>query len=199
VGKEIVFFFEAYCRTFYGFFFTIYSFAVIFLTGITFLVKEKAKGESYNLLYVFNTMYAWFSLIVLMFYVLELFLAWYGQNPYEWYAFTDQSAPSNLKWFYLKFLFVSIVPFIFFIRKIRINRRITIVVLIITHANYLLAYIERFFIDYLPSSWSTYYEDSFLEKIALTFCFLVLFASVYWVAVKRKKLPYPSLILTTRV
>jgi molybdopterin-containing oxidoreductase family membrane subunit len=169
------------------------------LIGATFLVKGKTRGEIYNLLYVFNTMYAWLSLIVFISFIIELFLAWYGQNPYEWYAFKDQSAPLNLKRFYLKFLVVSIVPFIFFGRKVRINRGITIVVLIITNASYWLAYIKRFFIEYLSSSWSTYYEDPLIEKIAMTFSFLVLFASVYWIALKRKNLPYPSLILINRV
>lgn len=194
-----MFFFETYCQTFNVFFFNIYTFAVVALVGATFLIKEKVKGECYNLLYVFNTIYAWLSLIVFMFYISDMLSAWYWQNPYEWYIFKDQSVPINLKWFYLKILFISIVPFIFFIRKIRINRMIIVGALVIMYANYWLAYLKNFFIDYLPSSWSTYYEYSISEKIVMTCCFLAFFASVYWVAVKRKKLPYPSLIFTNRV
>ncbi|MDN3654473.1 hypothetical protein QWZ08_02480 [Ferruginibacter paludis] len=172
---------------------------MIFLIGTTFLVKGKIKGESYNLLYVFNTMYAWLSLIVFTSYIIGLFLAGYGQNPYEWYAFTDQSKSLNLKWFFLKFIVLSIVPFIFFIRKIRIHRVITLAILVIINVKYWLTYMQNFFRDYQPAAWSIHYEDSLSEKIAMTFCLLVLFVSVYWVALKRKKLPYPSLIFTNRV
>jgi hypothetical protein len=194
-----VFFVETYCRMFNVFFFDIYTFSVVALIAITLFVKEKSKGESYNLLYVFNTMYAWLSFTVFVFYVADLFLAWYGQNPYEWYAFKDQSVPLNLKSFYLKILFISIVPFIFFIRKIRVNRTFIVSALVIMYANYSFAYMKNFFIDFLPSSWSVYYGYSFLQKIAMAFCFVVLFATVYWAAVKRKKLPYPSLILNSGV
>ncbi|CAN5500059.1 hypothetical protein BH11BAC5_BH11BAC5_22800 [soil metagenome] len=190
---------EAYCRTFYGFFFNIYTVIVIILIGATFLLKEKKARESYNFLYVFNTIFAWLSLIVFMFYVVGLFLSWYGQNPYEWYAF--KSTSTNFGWmeFYLGYFLTTITPFIFFIRKTRVSRKFTIAVVIITHANFLLAYVQNFFRDYQPAAWSTYYEDPWIEKIAKTFFLLIFFAVFYWFANKRKKLPYPSLILNNGV
>jgi molybdopterin-containing oxidoreductase family membrane subunit len=103
-------------------------------------------------------------------YITELFIAWYGQNPYEWYAFKENRANlfSPYGWSYWLMMFCNVVsPQMFWFKKLRRNIAFTFFMSIIVNIG---MWYERFVIivtstyrDYLPSSWSTYYSPSIWE------------------------------------
>ncbi|MFT3681933.1 MAG: polysulfide reductase NrfD [Ferruginibacter sp.] len=103
-------------------------------------------------------------------YITELFIAWYGQNPYEWYTFKENRANlfSPYGWSYWLMMFCNVVsPQMFWFRKLRRNIAFTFFMSIIVNIG---MWYERFVIivtstyrDYLPSSWSTYYSPSIYE------------------------------------
>jgi Ni/Fe-hydrogenase subunit HybB-like protein len=103
-------------------------------------------------------------------YLTELFIAWYGQNPYEWYAFSQNRANlfSPYGWSYWLMMFCNVVsPQLFWSRKLRRNITVTFFMSIIVNIG---MWFERFVIivtsvyrDYIPSSWSTYYSPSIWE------------------------------------
>ena len=101
----------------------IYQFAVILLLTGT-LFNNKIKTESYNFLYVFNTLIVWSYLFSFLAYGAELFIAWYGQNPYEWYAFKEGGRP--WKWLSIINLLSSLMALLMFFRKLRISRWFTL-------------------------------------------------------------------------
>src|SRR6188768_2530446 len=103
-------------------------------------------------------------------YITELFIAWYGQNPYEWWAFSENRANlfSPYGWSYWLMMFCNVVsPQLFWSRKLRRNITVTFFMSIIVNIG---MWFERFVIivtsvyrDYLPSSWSTYYTPTIYE------------------------------------
>jgi Ni/Fe-hydrogenase subunit HybB-like protein len=103
-------------------------------------------------------------------YLTELFVAWYGQNPYEWWAFSQNRVNINSPygWSYWLMMFCNVVsPQMFWSRKLRRNIGFTFFMSIIVNIG---MWYERFVIivtstyrDYLPSSWSTYYSPSIYE------------------------------------
>src|SRR6478672_3416091 len=94
-------------------------------------------------------------------YLTELFIAWYGQNPYEWYAFKENRANlfSPYGWSYWLMMFCNVVsPQLFWSRKLRRNITVTFFMSIVVNIG---MWYERFVIivtsiyrDFLPSSWS---------------------------------------------
>jgi molybdopterin-containing oxidoreductase family membrane subunit len=125
-------------------------------------------------------------------YLTELFIAWYGQNPYEWYAFSQNRANlfSPYGWSYWLMMFCNVVsPQLFWSRKLRRNITVTFFMSIIVNIG---MWFERFVIivtsvyrDYLPSSWSTYYSPSiweigfYLGTFGLFFTCFFLFAKYF--------------------
>jgi molybdopterin-containing oxidoreductase family membrane subunit len=125
-------------------------------------------------------------------YLTELFIAWYGQNPYEWYAFSENRANlfSPYGWSYWLMMFCNVVsPQLFWSRKLRRNIAVTFFMSIIVNIG---MWYERFVIivtsvyrDYLPSSWSTYYSPSiweigfYLGTFGLFFTCFFLFAKYF--------------------
>lgn len=103
-------------------------------------------------------------------YLTELFIAWYGQNPYEWYAFSQNRANlfSPYGWSYWLMMFCNVVsPQLFWSRKLRRNITVTFFMSIVVNIG---MWYERFVIivtslyrDFLPSSWSTYYSPTIYE------------------------------------
>ncbi len=102
-------------------------------------------------------------------YITELFISWYGQNPYEEAAFKnrwDLSTPYG--WAYWLMMSCNVIaPQFFWFRKLRRNLVFTFFMSIIVNVG---MWFERFVIivtsiyrDYLPSSWSTYYAPSIWE------------------------------------
>jgi Ni/Fe-hydrogenase subunit HybB-like protein len=103
-------------------------------------------------------------------YLTELFIAWYGQNKFEWYAFSQNRANpfSPYGWSYWSMMICNVIsPQIFWFRKLRRNIAVTFIMSIVVNIG---MWFERFVIivtslyrDYLPSSWSQYYTASIWE------------------------------------
>ncbi len=103
-------------------------------------------------------------------YLTELFIAWYGQNEYEWWAFRQNRVNlfSPYGWAYYGMMFCNVVsPQIFWSKKLRRNVTFTFFMSVLINVG---MWFERFVIivtsvyrDFLPSSWSTYYSPSIWE------------------------------------
>jgi Ni/Fe-hydrogenase subunit HybB-like protein len=103
-------------------------------------------------------------------YLTELFIAWYGQNPYENFAFFQNRANifSPLGWSYYIMMGCNVLsPQIFWFRKFRRNIVLTFFMSVIINIG---MWFERFVIivtsiyrEYLPSGWSTYYTPTIWE------------------------------------
>jgi hypothetical protein len=173
----------------------VYQIAVILLLSGT-LFKNKIKTESYNLLYVFNTLAAWSSLFLLLSYGFELFIAWYGQNPYEWYAFKKDTAGIELKLILIINLLSFVLGLLLFFRKLRINRFFTLLFFLSSCGfiyERVVIFITSLYRDYLPSSWSTYYDPVHSGYVYAEI--ILLFVLVYVWAKKKGRLPFPSVFL----
>lgn len=125
-------------------------------------------------------------------YLTELFIAWYGQNPYEWWAFSENRANlfSPYGWSYYGMMFCNVVsPQLFWSRKLRRNILFTFFMSVLINVG---MWFERFVIivtsiyrDYLPSSWATYYSPSiwevgfYLGTFGLFFTCFFLFAKYF--------------------
>jgi molybdopterin-containing oxidoreductase family membrane subunit len=103
-------------------------------------------------------------------YLTELFIAWYGQNPYENFAFFQNRANlfSPLGWSYYIMMGCNVLsPQIFWFRKMRRNLVVTFFMSVIVNIG---MWFERFVIivtsvyrEYIPSGWSTYYTPTIWE------------------------------------
>lgn len=196
---------ESYWYLFAGTFTNCYSIAIFLLT-ILYLIKNNWRGEIINWVYVFNTVMVWTGLINLLLLAKELFVAWHGQNPYEWYTFkeneTDIFRPYT--WgYWLMLCFGYLLPQLCWIRKLRMNLLFTFLISIITGIGIwyerIVIFITSMYRDYLPSSWSTYKVGSweaFIKLLAGCICVLGVTTATYWLSNKRKKLPYKSAILS---
>ncbi len=125
-------------------------------------------------------------------YLTELFIAWYGQNPYELAAFFENRGNifSPYGWSYYLMMFCNVVsPQLFWSKKLRRNITVTFFMSIIVNIG---MWYERFVIivtsvyrDFLPSSWSTYYSPSiyeigfYLGSFGLFFTCFFLFAKYF--------------------
>jgi molybdopterin-containing oxidoreductase family membrane subunit len=99
-----------------------------------------------------------------------LFVAWYSQNTYEWWAFRENRVNifSPYGWAYYGMIFCNVVsPQLFWSRKLRRNPLFTFFMAVLVNVG---MWFERFVIivtsiyrDYLPSSWTTYYSPSIWE------------------------------------
>ncbi|HQD10456.1 MAG TPA: polysulfide reductase NrfD, partial [Flavihumibacter sp.] len=124
-------------------------------------------------------------------YITELFISWYGQNPYEMAAFKnryDLSTP--YAWSYWLMMSCNVIaPQFFWFRKLRRNLLFTFFMSIIVNVG---MWFERFVIivtsvyrDYIPSSWSTYYAPTiwevgfYLGTFGLFFTCFFLFAKFF--------------------
>ncbi|MEO6327795.1 MAG: NrfD/PsrC family molybdoenzyme membrane anchor subunit [Ginsengibacter sp.] len=125
-------------------------------------------------------------------YLTELFMAWYGQNQYEWWAFSQNRANlfSPYGWAYYGMMFCNVVsPQLFWSRKLRRNILFTFFMSVLINVG---MWFERFVIivtsiyrEYLPSGWSTYYSPSiwevgfYLGTFGLFFTCFFLFAKFF--------------------
>ena len=103
-------------------------------------------------------------------YLTELFVAWYGANEYESFAFMQNRLNLNspLGWSYWIMMTCNVLsPQIFWIRKMRRNLTVTFFMSIVVNIG---MWFERFVIivtsvyrDYLPAAWSIYYRPTIWE------------------------------------
>jgi hypothetical protein len=95
-------------------------------------------------------------------YVMELFIAWYSGNPYEWQTFVNRAWNGDYTWAYWVMITCNLfLPQLFWIRWCR--QTPGFVLLVVTCINVGMWY-ERFVIivqslhhDFLPASWGRYY------------------------------------------
>ncbi len=103
-------------------------------------------------------------------YLTELFIAWYGQNKYEQFAFFENrlNLSSPYGWSYWLMMACNVIsPQIFWSSKMRRNLTVTFFMSIIVNIG---MWFERFVIivtsvyrDHLPSSWGYYYSPTIWE------------------------------------
>ena len=93
-------------------------------------------------------------------YAMEFFIAWYGGNPYEMFAFLNR-ALGPYAWAYWTMVACNVVvPHLFWFRKCRTTPWMMVVICVLVNVG---MWMERFVIivaslsrDYLPSSWRMY-------------------------------------------
>ena len=176
-------------------FLMLYQFIVVLLLIGT-LFKNNIKTESYNLLYVLNTLAAWWcSLYVFLAYGTKLFMAWYGQNAYEWYAF-NSNVPDRC-WTLISI--ISILSFLLgllmFFRKLRIKRWFTLLFFLSNCSFFferMVIFITSLYRDYLPSSWSAYSEHPYSRYLFSYALIILSLVVIYLWAKKKGRLPFPS-------
>ena len=103
-------------------------------------------------------------------YMTELFIAWYGANPYENFAFMQNRLNLNSPygWAYWIMMGCNVLsPQLFWFRKMRRSLIVTFFMSILVNIG---MWFERFVIivtsvyrEYLPSAWSTYYRPTIWE------------------------------------
>ena len=99
-------------------------------------------------------------------YGMEFFIAWYGGNPYEKYAFMNR-AFGPYWWSYWSMITCNVItPHLFWFKKVRQNMVIVFIISIFVNIG---MWFERFVIivtslhrDYLPSSWG-YFRPSWVD------------------------------------
>lgn len=186
-----------YSQYFANPFLVFYAFAVLLLITLV-IIKNKFTPEAKNCLYVFNTIMGYMSVVNLFFLAGELFIAWYGESSYELYAFSERIFvnPVNI---YTLILLQHLLGLFFLSKKFRLRIWFVITFLIVLNAGTIYSWLLQFDKDYLPSNWSVYYSETFLQKLfKWTLMPLVLFFT-YWLLHKRNKLPHPSLFLKNDV
>ncbi|MBN8788296.1 MAG: polysulfide reductase NrfD [Terrimonas sp.] len=101
-------------------------------------------------------------------YLTELFIAWYGANPYEYDIFFKYRIAGAYGWSYWLMMTCNVIsPQLFWFKKLRRNIGFTFFMSIVVNVG---MWFERFVIivsslyrDYLPSSWSLYYRPTIFE------------------------------------
>lgn len=182
----------------------VYPLATLACIMFYWMLKNKWKQEMINWLYVFNTGMLLLTLLNLIFFLIQLFNAWYEQNPYEWYAFKENRANifTPYGWSYwLQLAVIILLPQLLWFKKWRKSIIMTLLIIFFTSLGIwferLVIYITSAYRDFLPSSWSIYYdaESLFLTFVVTLLCFIIISAIIYFIFYKRKKLPFQSAIL----
>ena len=111
-------------------------------------------------------------------YAMEFFIAWYGGNPYERYAFMNR-AFGPYWWAYWAMISCNVIcPQLFWFRAVRRNMIVVFIISIFVNVG---MWFERFVIivtslhrDYLPSSWS-YFTPSWVDVLTFVGSFGLFF------------------------
>ena len=135
-------------------------------------------------------------------YAMEFFIAWYGANPYEGFAFINR-AFGHYAWAYWIMISCNVlIPQLFWSKKLRRNLVVVMIVSITTNIG---MWFERFVIvvtslsrDYLPSSWAYFHPTwvdvcTFLGSFGLFFTLFLLFIRFLpFVAMSEVKIVMPA-------
>ncbi|HSQ54174.1 MAG TPA: quinol:electron acceptor oxidoreductase subunit ActD [Gemmata sp.] len=118
-------------------------------------------------------------------YIMELFIAWFSGNPYEWQIFKNRAWEGDYNWAYCTMMTCNvIIPQVFWFRWCR--QTPWFVLIVVTFVNVGMWY-ERFVIivqslhhDFLPASWGQYYPTwvdwmQMVGDFGLFFTFTLLF------------------------
>ncbi len=127
------------------------------------------------------------GLIVAYGYAMETFMAWYGGNKFERFAFYNRAFGPYCFFYWMLILCNIAIPQLLWFRRFRDNVAILFVISLIVNMG---MWLERFVIvvtslhrDFLPSSWGMYYPTkwdwaTFVGTIGLFFALLFLFIRV---------------------
>jgi molybdopterin-containing oxidoreductase family membrane subunit len=160
---------------------------VVFLIVLLFCKKARTRTNIYlnkaNLIIVF---------------VLLLNIIWVGQETIECYVASRKESAENIvssfrhncfSRFIGTFLFAFIFQAIFFFNRQRTKISLTIVSILMLTVIYnyerIVIFITNLYRDYLPSSWSVYYDNS---NIYWTIIATILYFVICWTNYKRKPL-----------
>jgi Ni/Fe-hydrogenase subunit HybB-like protein len=155
------------------------------------VTRKVFKLENYITIYhieLMNIVIIITGSIVGIAYITEFFVAWYGQVPAEFYAFSNR-AFGPYWWAYWCMMTCNVIsPQLFWFKKLRTNIAATFVLSIIVNIG---MWFERFVIivtslhrDYLPSSWSMFYPTmydvgQYIFTFGLFFTAFFLFAKFF--------------------
>ncbi len=186
---------EYYSYFFFGFYLNVYILITILLLIGTLVLKNKYQAEAYNLLYVFNTIAAWSCLMMLFYFLGELFYAWYGQNPYEWYAFKTGGEKISWPLFYLEIIGIHFIGLLFFIRRLRVKRLFIILFILLLNMGVFKGVFYTLSDANKAPFWSLNFFEVYNQSILMYLMVILLIATLYVIAWKRNKLPYTSVFL----
>jgi molybdopterin-containing oxidoreductase family membrane subunit len=103
-------------------------------------------------------------------YLIELFMAWYGQNPYERFVFINRALGPYAWAYWIMVTCNVVVPQLFWFRKFRITPWLMLPVCLLVNVG---MWFERFVIvvsslsrDFLPSSWD-YFKPTWVDILML--------------------------------
>ena len=121
------------------------------------------------------------SLMVGYAYLVEFFIAWYSENPFERYTFWSRATGDYAWAFWIMFICNVVVPHIFWFKKMRRHLPVMFIVSILVNVG---MWLERFVIivtslhrDYIPSNWA-YYKPR-LPDIGITLASFGLFFTLF--------------------
>ena len=124
------------------------------------------------------------SMIVGLAYGTELYMAWYGFNPYERFAFLNRMEGPYAPYYWMMVFCNVVVPQILWSKRVRRSPAIILPVALLINVG---MWLERFTIitislhrDYLPSSWTMYHPTyieigTFIGSFGLFFTLFLLF------------------------
>ncbi|MBC7937896.1 MAG: hypothetical protein H7Y86_21325 [Rhizobacter sp.] len=167
----------------------IYRSIVPLFLAFTFVAGPGAKKESYNFLYVLNTVFPFVRLLAIALYVYEIFLAFYGRGLYEMFVFSRTSPLP----FYID-LIIDCTGLLFFNRKLRISRWFILINYLVITRNTWIGWFYNSSGDQLPSFWNTS-EYYWWSEVPELFFILMILLLVYLIQHKTNKLPHASLFL----
>jgi|GEM_PF-6031744 len=178
----------------------VFGFCYLFLIvplmiGYSFL-HARYKNESYNLLYIFNTLKAWICLAGIIIFAGILYTAWRGQNAYEqWIFFKEDFARND---YHIQLFFVistTIANLLFFFRKLRTN----LVYICFYLGIILLPLIRTLFFPSADEKEAkfifSYFDMSGTDLLKSGLLMVLLLFIIYWAARKNGKLLSPSIFI----
>ncbi|MFI5360444.1 MAG: NrfD/PsrC family molybdoenzyme membrane anchor subunit [Elusimicrobiota bacterium] len=127
------------------------------------------------------------SLIVSLAYGTELYMAWYGFNPYERFAFLNRMAGPYAPYYWMMVFCNVLVPQLLWSKRVRSSPSIILPISLLINVG---MWLERFTIitislhrDYLPSSWRMYHPTyievgTLIGSFGLFFTLFLLFCRV---------------------
>ncbi len=187
-------FIQQYFNSLFNTYTWIYFILAILIIAFRFLlVKYKEEGK--NLLYTANTLIAWFYLINLFNFLIEMLIAWYGQNTYELYYFSELKYFNDRAIFFTKLFASLLIGLLFFIQKIRKSTLFTALFIILLYFERMVIFITSLYRDFLPPSSENKLDFSYSQRIIEILIIALLLILIYTIVNKKGKLPHPSLFL----
>ncbi|HOY40907.1 MAG TPA: hypothetical protein PLX60_03525 [Chitinophagales bacterium] len=155
---------------------------------------RKIKSDEFysSLILASNILFSSLTLVVFLYYFIEIFTAWYSGNMYESYAFASRAyGVLNYQFYFGLFLFTLILPLIFWFKYFRRSILATILVslfiLSLMWFESIVSIIISFNRDFLPSKW-IYEEPWYIRNILIPFLQMISygFVTVLFILIRKK-------------